>query len=222
MIEELNPLLLEDIDLIYKDEFDNLLNKIVLCYKMMIEANIKLPNDENKIRDVLVISYLRNDKIRNIIGLKSFLFNKEVPEDKTNGRTDIKIETKNTFEKQEAYYIIECKRLDNENLSGDTGLNAKYINDGIMRFVTIKYSSFHRINGMIGFIVQKMDINKNISNINSLLEKNKETNTEQVLKRDNFINNFDYSYTSKHIDKNKLSFVLYHLMFDYSCNIEVV
>ena len=52
----------------------------------------------------------------------------------SNGRIDIRIIAKNDFEIDDAYYTIECKRLDNQNLLGETGLNAKYVKEGIKRF----------------------------------------------------------------------------------------
>ena len=66
--------------------------------------------------------------------LNDFYFDKEVPEQ--DGRADIKVLTRNCFEDDDAYYIIECKRLDNINTTGIAGLNAEYIKNGICRFVT--------------------------------------------------------------------------------------
>jgi len=102
----------------------------------MLEDNVSLSNDENTIRDVLLINYLRDNSIRKKINLTNYLFDREVPEDRSVGRTDIKIQTQNTFEDTSAYYIIECKRLDGTNTTGTTGLNAKYIENGIYRFAS--------------------------------------------------------------------------------------
>ena len=81
----------------YTEEFRHLLVGIVSCYNMMIKDNIKLPNDENEIRDRILIDYLNNDDIRTSTNLQEFTFNREVPENETRGRTDIKIEIKNHF-----------------------------------------------------------------------------------------------------------------------------
>jgi len=186
----------------------------------MLSDEVKVTNDENEIRDVLHKNYLNNNKIRNDLGLIDYLFDPEVPEASTKGRTDIKIQTNNTFLDTSAYYIIECKRLDNKNLTGQTGLNAKYIANGIIRFVEGKYSTYRDLNGMIGFVVETMDIQKNIQNINNLLNDYfLDANTEKSLKLDSFVAHFKHQYHSTHRDLNSKKFDLYHLMFDFSKNL---
>lgn len=182
-------------------EFEGLLAKIVTCYSIMSSDRIELQNDENAIRDVLLLNYLKNDNIRKQVKLQNFIFDREVQEDNTNGRTDIKVQTLNSFIKQQAYYIIECKRIDNTNIIGVSGLNAEYIRNGIMRFVSKKYSCFYRVNGMVGFVVTKMDIDSNIQNINRLLQNDfKEANTKKFLAKTTYINLFSYQYSSSHRD----------------------
>lgn len=172
-------------------EFQSILTKVVDCYSLMLSNNVRVANHENKIRDELLKNYLNNNKIRNQLQLTAYLFDREVPEDTTNGRTDIKVQTMNTFTNTSDYYIIECKRLDNQHLKGKSGLNAKYIGNGIMRFVGGQYSTNKYLNGMIGFVVEQMDINANISNINYLLKKRFfEANTETVLTSLDFIKDF--------------------------------
>ncbi|MFH1859404.1 MAG: hypothetical protein ABH870_00055 [bacterium] len=201
----------------YEKEFENILIGITACYQMMIEDNVLLPNNENKIRDILRKDYLNKKQIRDCIGFTGkYNFDREVPEDNDRGRVDIKIITQNTLEEPEAYYIIECKRLDSQKL-----LRTKYIEDGIKRFVEEKYSACHGINGMIGFVVKQMDICANIANINNLLENNfAKVNTETVLTSLNFIENFKYQYYSIHKDIKDKRIKLYHLMFDFSGNME--
>ena len=63
------------------------------------------------------------------------------------GRVDIRILLKNDFEKDDAYYIIECKWI-----TGTCDLNRKYIKEGVARFVTQKYSSYYGRNIMLGFV----------------------------------------------------------------------
>lgn len=204
----------------YEHEFENILDGITMCYHMMIKDNIKVPNNENKIRDRFIISYLKNRKIRDHVGFTAkYNFDRETPEDNDLGRVDIKISTQNTFTEPNAYFIIECKRLDNENVTGITGLNAEYIKNGIKRFVDGKYSSYHGLNGMIGFVVEQMDIFGNISNINDLLAKNfPDANTEIFLTNTSFIKNFNYQYHSIHKDVHNNTIKLNHLIFDFSKN----
>ncbi len=139
-----------------KTEFKKLLDSIYSCYKEMLSDKINVPNnDENEIRNRLLFDYLNNNLLRVKFELLDFLFDPEVPVN--NGRSDIKVQTKNTFENTRAYYIIECKRLD-----GYSTLNKEYQKNGIDRFISGKYPSHYKINGMIGFIVKDIDIDVNI------------------------------------------------------------
>lgn len=200
-------------------ELQDVLTKIVYCYRLMLSNNVRVANNENQIRDELLINYLKNNEIRNQLQLTAYLFDKEVPEDNTKGRTDIKVQTMNTFVDTSAYYIIECKRLNNQNLRGKTGLNAEYIESGIMRFVSGQYSTNKYLNGLIGFVVAQMDIDANVKNINHLLKKTfSKANTETVLTSLNFIREFQYHYYSLHKDTNSKVIKLYHLMLDFSAN----
>ncbi|PIU84003.1 MAG: hypothetical protein COS68_01065 [Elusimicrobia bacterium CG06_land_8_20_14_3_00_38_11] len=206
----------------YIAEFEYVLQKITLCYKMMIDDGVKVQNSENLIRDKLLINYLKDNSIRNKIHLTQYLFDREVPEDNSIGRCDIKVQTQDTFTDTSAYFIIECKRLDSQNLKGITGLNAKYISNGIMRFVNKQYSTNKGLCGMIGFVVEIMDISVNINNINYLLKSNFVcSNTLTILTVANFIKDFDYQYYSEHkTSKSKKRIKLYHLMYDFSGNIK--
>jgi len=191
----------------------------------MLQKNEKkvvcLANDENKIRDELLLNYLKNNVIRNELGITDYLFDREVPEDNTNGRCDIKIQTQNTFINTNDYYIIECKRLDDKKPRGNSGLNAKYIQNGIMRFVNKQYSTNNSLNGMIGFVVKPFDIPKNVNDINYLLMKKfQKSNTQNFMTNKKSFQKFRYLYLSKHkINKSNKIIQLYHLMFDFSDNI---
>ena len=193
----------------------------------MLNDNIELADDEEKIRDRLLYAYLKNNVVRKKIELTDFLFDKEVPEDKSSGRTDIKIQTQNTFEDTKAYYIIECKRLNNQNLTGISGLNSEYVKNGICRFVYDFYSSYFGINGMVGFVVDNLDIDNNITNLNSLLnkdlidDKGKIVNAMplQEIKPIQLNEDSKYSYISIHQTTSQNEITLYHLMFDFSKNI---
>jgi len=209
----------------YIAEFEGILIKIACCYKMMIGDGIKVPNNEEKIRDSLYVNYLNNNDVRNRIGLNfnivcepaEYLENGEC-----SGYVDLRIFSQNSLTDTAAYFIIECKRLDSQNLQGETGLNAKYIRHGIMRFVNEQYSINKYLNGMIGFVVESINISKNINNINNLLE-NKFTCSDASIKLTvtDFIQGFPYQYYSKHKTKNsKKTIKLYHLMFDFSKNMQ--
>ena len=204
---------------IYNQEFENILIAIINCYKIMISCKIVLPNDENEIRNKLVSDeYLSNNQLRDKLEITDYLFEPEVPEE--SGRADIKIISRElTFRDTKAYYIIECKRLDGKNTSGKTGLNAKYIDEGIARFASKKYSMYNGTAGMIGFVVEKMDIQQNVSAINTLLiEHYNQISTEEVLTNKTIVADFNYSYFSRHKIDGVVK-IIYHLMFDFSDNI---
>jgi hypothetical protein len=209
----------------YTAEFQRVLCGVFACYTMMLSDNVELPKDENKIRNKLLQKKKKNDAIREQTGLSgNFIFDREVPEDNTAGRTDIKVQTIQTFTKSEAYYIIECKRLDSKILTGTSGLNAGYINKGIYRFVSKYYSNYYRINAMLGFVVEKMDIHANtLDNINILLKNPKlnNCNTIQEIQKETFIPNFEFHYVSEHRDIDNKNFILYHLMLNFSDKISL-
>jgi len=202
----------------YQSEFEEILSKVVVCYKMMVDDKVALVNDENKIRDVLVNDYLNKRTIKRKLELKYFI-NPEVPEI-NNKRPDIKFQSPNSFYTPEVYYTIECKRLDKESTTAKTGLNGKYIENGICRYTSKRYSSYHRVNGMIGFVVDKLDIDQNTNKINTLLSTTfPEANTITPLTKDNFIEDFDYHYHSIHTDIDGDDLKIHHLMLDVSKNI---
>ena len=207
--------------LFYEKQFEEILSKISVCYQLMKIDKVVLENDENKMRDILLQNYLKNDEIRRKIDLLEWHFEREVQEDHSIGRTDIKVISPDTFKKQEAYYILECKRLDNTNTTGISGLNAKYIKDGIDRFVTKYYSSYYRVNGMIGFTVEDLKIDENVKHINTLLTNSfPSITTKQEITKGSFIDDYEYHYNSVHTNKDNDELKIYHLMFDLSENIQ--
>ncbi|WP_420385400.1 hypothetical protein [Roseivirga sp.] len=204
----------------YHGEFEIILSKVTACYHLMLSDGVLVPNDENRIRDSLLIDYLRNPNVLRQVGMPEVLFDRETLEDNSVGRTDIRIISPDTFTEPKAYYIIECKRLDSVNTTGRTGLNAKYIENGIIRFVTKQYSSYYRVNGMIGFVVTPLDIHANTDCINTLLQTSfSEANTNRKITQANFIDGFEYHYSSSHSDSDNVPLDIYHLMFDFSGSI---
>ena len=203
----------------YHQEFEKILVGIVSCYQTMLKDRVLVPNNnEEKIRDIIK-KYLNDNNFREINQLNSYLFEAE-PLEGLGGKVDIKVMTRNTFEDTDSYYIIECKRLNDQNTSGTSGLNGKYIENGVMRFTSNKYSAHHGVNGMIGFVVKEMDIDKNINKINTLLSnpRFKNANTIDKLTKKS-LNKFLYCYQSKHKDSQKKTIDIYHLMLDFSDNI---
>ncbi|MBI9066097.1 MAG: hypothetical protein JEZ09_02315 [Salinivirgaceae bacterium] len=201
---------------VYNKEFELILCKITSCYFMLKKDEKEVPlNNENGIRDIIVNNYINNPEIKKSLNLNYFVL-PEVPESNSTGRTDIRIFSPNTFYNQDEYYIIECKRLDQKARRGTSGLNYEYINNGINRFITGKYSSHYKINAMLGFVIDSLDIHNNIEDINYLLKNNfTQIATTSFLQKENFIDNFEFHYSSTHLTNDKQDLKLYHLMFSF-------
>lgn len=203
-------------NIVYTKEFEIILSKITTCYLHLRNDNIEVPlNDENGIRDILVNNYINNPEIKKSVELNYFVL-PEVPESNSIGRTDIRIFSPNTFYNQDEYYIIECKRIDHKACRGTSGLNYEYINNGINRFITGKYSSHYKTNAMLGFIIDSLDIHNNIEDINYLLKNNfSQIATTCFLHKESFIENFEFHYSSTHLTNDNQVLKLYHLMFSF-------
>lgn len=148
---------------LHRANFEKITNYIIRICELVVDdyekKQLKLPNDENKIRSIMLEEYLKKQK--SSYGMLDYRFDLEVPENYVGngqhiGRVDIRILLKSDFEKDDAYYIIECKRID-----GTPDLNKKYVKEGVARFVTQKYSSYYGRNIMLGFVVKKVDISVN-------------------------------------------------------------
>ncbi len=213
-------------DSFYIKEFEDILRAIIVCYQCINSSKAKLPNDENKIRDYILTKYLKEQEFKEKHKLTNYLFIAEQPINE--GRVDISIFSRNQLVIDKAFYVIECKRLNNQNLCGTTGLNSEYVKNGICRFVSDYYPSHFGINGMIGFVVDNLDINDNITNLNLFLykdlinDKKKVVNAMaiQEIEPIKLCENFQYSYTSTHKTSSEREITLYHLMFDFSKNIQ--
>lgn len=198
-------------------EFERVISYVIISYKQMLVDNVSLINDENSIRDVLLYSYLKKPAFKKNNDINDYLFDKELEEN--TGRIDIRVMPVNPFVSDEAYYILECKRLNSKNTSGKTGLNGEYISEGVCRFVSQKYSCYHQTNGMIGFIVDTLDIDTNIVSLNTLLSSQfPEAKTVKDISKRSIVNGFDFSYYSTHTGKSN-ELLLYHLMLNFSDNI---
>jgi len=146
----------------YHFQFKELLLSIYDSYLLIIRDGVVVAKNENKIRDILVDEYLSSN-------IKNYVFKKE--EQNNLGRVDIYII--DTFTDEKPHFIIECKLLDNKNRDGKDGLNGKYVQNGIHRFLTEHYyleNSF-KTNSMIAFIVVDIGIEDNIESINKLSRK---------------------------------------------------
>ncbi len=208
-------------------QFEDLLVCCVGIYSDMISQKLQMNKKEESIRDYF-FSYLSDDDYRTkVVYLQNFHFEKEPQEN--IGYLDIKVKTLNPYKSTKAFYVIECKNLNCKNLKGDTGLNAEYVKNGICRFVTEYYSSYFNCNAMFGFLIEEVDVQKDVvDNVNLKLnvdfDKGNGTkvnaNTIQKMQYENFANGYPYSYVSTHRCNSGKELTLYHLMFDFSNNIK--
>lgn len=219
---ELNASSFTGTSLFVHREFCAVLECCINIYREYITSNKVIANNEEKIRDVF-FEKLDDDKYRSEHKvLLNYHFERE-PQEKT-GFLDIKVKTLKPYRSTKAFYVIECKRL-----NGKKSLNAEYVKNGICRFVTNYYSSFFDCNAMFGFVVESVDLQSDvIDNINSRLNSNYinaqnvevNANAIQQLTYTDFANGYQYSYTSKHRRLGTSEITLYHLMFDFSQNIQ--
>lgn len=99
-----------------------------------------LYNHEDKISNQLVERYLN----ASFLGLRFILQKPEHYDSESGtykGRPDITVVSFDWFMNPDAYYLIECKRI-----NGEKDLNRKYVSDGISRFIispSPKYSSYY-------------------------------------------------------------------------------
>lgn len=194
--------------------FEFIMSKVYQFYLLMIDDFTSIPNNEIEIHNRLYKDYLNNTSILSRFGIKEYFFDFEVPQLDENykiiGRTDIKVyHNKDREINREAIYTIELKRID-----GGMALNRKYIKEGIQRFTLGKYPSFFSIFGMLGFVVNQIDIDKNVKEINKLLETDyPQPKTINYLQPD-FITNC--SYQSEHKDLNDKNLKAYHQFWNFS------
>lgn len=112
------------------------------------------------------------------------------------------------------YFAIECKRIEILSDSKD------YVLDIENKFVSRNPINLRLpFEGQIAFIENKRLNHKIISNeVNSILGKSSTIVTDSILLPEKLHSSIDGTYISKHKKNfgNKDSFLIYHLMFDYS------
>lgn len=66
------------------------------------------------------------------------------------GRLDIIFEFLDHIDNLPPYLAVECKRV----AKGNSSLNAKYVAEGVSRFVSGKYSTGHSVGIMLGYVIK--------------------------------------------------------------------
>jgi len=174
-------------------------------FRSIVEAfaNIKADSNlEEKIRDTLVY-YLKkqNEEIKELIEQKVLYLDSERRQDISETekrRTDI------SFSMSGFEFVFECKTL--------KFASKKYLEEGLQRFIDLKYAENDDFAGMLGFIIKGKPENivKNLKKkvkdfypaqgIEKLLQKKC---LEQAL-----------SFQSKHLRSNNTEIHVFHLFFD--------
>ena len=187
-------------------EFLALLEGFVKIYDIIMASKVTLPNNEEIIRDEF-LKQIKDRRIANSIYPFMYYSTDAEPLENCKGHLDLKITPRRPGADPMEYFSIECKRLEGKNLRGKTGLNAKYVKDGLDRYRKGNYTVYHSINGMFGFVVESINIDGNVRYINGFLP------VKEHLKKTHDVN-FAHAFLSRHKTVTGKSFKLYHLMFN--------
>ncbi len=189
--------------------------KINNKYWVVLENGKEKP--EEYIRNVFLDKrYMQNKNLKRKYEVNDLEFKQEIGENKdrkTIGSHDIQVLglAQKLFSEadEDVYFSIECKRLNEAGQSPE-----KYINEGIMRYTSKKYSEIMPVAGMIAFIEDNTYDYPN--EIDEILKNHKSISTTQYLTLRN-----TNVYNSKHLKVNSNNTILlYHFFFEFINNIE--
>lgn len=187
----------------YQSQLRGLLHDIVVVYERIQQSGVKLPNNENTIRNEFGKYFSDQSYKVTCTTAKDYYYDYEVSLQKTAGRVDMRFLSPNCFGVQDYFFGIECKRLD-----GKRHLSKEYVVNGIRRFTTGKYPSYLGCNAMLGFIVSPIDLNKTAGYVNENLA------VEEYLKQVGTPTAETAGFESHHTSTHQL--VLYHLWMSFA------
>jgi hypothetical protein len=175
-----------------------------LCYKALIDSYQRVKNikgitdlDENNIRNQFVVDLdTQNEIIRYALENNIIRIIPESWDLVKRKRPDIVF-----FIPHICDLIFECKKL--------TSDEDKYLNDGLMRFISLAYAEEESEAGMIGFTL-------NVGIPQKLKGKVKQFHCSKLI--DKPVLNFTDSYKSIHICKNSKEILISHFFFYFSKN----
>lgn len=226
-------------ELLLLNKFKSVLKLVIFSYNKIIQDRKKVYRNsegidiangmalENSLTNMLVKEYLQDHNIKEMFNLQLcgfFTEPAEINEDnKTLGFIDIMVTNVSSEfsgrNEENIYYAFECKRINNSNY-------AKYVDEGILRFIECKYSKDMTFAGMIGYFETNNpdieDIIKKINtNLNNKFNSGKLVNLSS-LKKFSLVDDFEHSYISNHERKDNNSIDLYHLILDYDIIVNVI
>ena len=190
-------------ELYFQSQLKGLLQDIAVVYDLILQSGVKLPNDENTIRNEFGKYFSNQSYKATCTTAKDYYYDYEVSLQKTSGRVDMRFLSPNCLAVQDYFFGIECKRLD-----GKRHLSKEYVVNGIRRFTTGKYPSYLGCNAMLGFIVCPIDLNETVRYVNDNLTDKE--NLKQVGTPTAEMVGFESHHTSPH------QLVLYHLWMSFA------
>lgn len=130
-------------------------------------------SSENKMTDQLALDLRQHPHVRNLFRIESqyklldaSAFNGDVV---TKGYIDFVV----IFDlNQDHYLAYECKRLNATFPSGSRTLADKYVDEGLMRYVSAQYAQEMPFATMIGYVLDG-DLSKALSEVTSQIQKKK-------------------------------------------------
>lgn len=125
------------------------------------------------------------------------------------GRPDGRIDIKIVYSFIEAeYFGIECKRVNNKG----NDLAKKYVNKGLMRYVTGKYSPGHDWMAMIGFVVDGKTLEAIERICGFLAITRRRTRIKEEWKQEMNFGEYEHLYSTRHQQRGKeLPITVLHL-----------
>ncbi len=196
------------------------LEYITIAYEFLIESYQELIKrkyisnlkNENKIRDDLV-KIAQKKKKTNF----PFRWITEYPDIEINNRIDIDLATPQSLIDDSNAIKIECKIVGADKyIDTKNSFERQAPTNGIMSFITGKYSPTMPLAGMIGFI-KDGNIQKKIKTIEKRLDDHMDITTINKLSKYSIKDDFKFSFHSSHRRTKQLNTIaIYHLFFDFT------
>ncbi|MCH7964517.1 MAG: hypothetical protein IH852_11345 [Bacteroidetes bacterium] len=184
------------------DLYENLYLKAIIDSYYHID---KRKGKEEKIRDRFYYDLTHRNPLTKKwcdLELLDIRFEKwKMDTDKNKSRVDLSF-----FWSGFSYFEIECKLLFQQ-----PSKNEAYFNDGLIRFINLKYAEKNEYAGMLGFVVSG-----DIETIrDKILSRTKTFYPSASPIQSNFIN-WKYIFISHHLKKDKRNIRIYHLFFQFT------
>jgi hypothetical protein len=105
-------------------------------------------------------------------------------------------------------FVVECKRLFQQ-----PNKNKLYLDDGLIRFIDLRYAPTNQFAGMVGFVVSgniNTIFNETAQNTDNFHPTNPKRSVQIPTDR-----NLNHSFTSFHERTNKTEITIYHLLLEF-------